>query len=84
VHGFKNSCIVEKQLHNGMLMEKEKELLLPADTDQRDLFPLSGHPLKIESDSTAADFAAQSGVQQCNPLRNEPATLAHQKGFAPS
>jgi len=63
---------------------KKKELLLPVDTDQRDLVTLSGHPLEIESDSTAADFAAQSGVQQCNLLHSEPAALAHQKGFAPS
>jgi len=35
---------------------KKKELLLPVDTDQRDLVTLSGHPLKIESDSTAADL----------------------------
>jgi len=32
VPGFKNTCIVEKQLHNGMC--RKKELLLPADTDQ--------------------------------------------------
>jgi len=38
---------VEKQRHSGMLLEKEKELLLPADTDQRSLVPLSGHPLKL-------------------------------------
>jgi len=62
----------------------KKWLLLPADTDQRDLVLLSGHPLKIESDSTAVDFAAQSAVQQCNLLHNEPATLAPQKGLAPS
>ena len=30
VHGFKNSYIVEKQLHNAMQLQKEKELLLPA------------------------------------------------------
>jgi len=47
VLAFKNIYIVEKQLHNGMQLEKEKELLLPADTDQRDLVPLSGHPLKV-------------------------------------
>jgi len=35
VHGYENRYIVEKQLHKGMLLEKEKELLLPADTDQR-------------------------------------------------
>jgi len=58
--------------------------LLPADKDQRDLVPLSGHPLTIESDSTAVDFAAQSAVQQCNRLHNERATLALQKGFATS
>jgi len=58
--------------------------LLPADTDQRGLVPLFGHPLKIEPDSTAVDFAAQSAVQQCNLLHKEPATLAPQKGFAPS
>jgi len=57
---------------------------LPADTDQRDLVPLSGHPLKIKSHSTAADFAAQSAVQQCNLLHNEPAGLAPQKDFASS
>jgi len=62
----------------------EKELLFPANTDQKNLVPLSGHPLKIESDSTAIDLAAQSAVQQCNPLHNEPAALAPQKGFAPS
>jgi len=56
---------------------KKKERLLPADTDQRDLVTLSGHPLKIESDSTAADFAAQSAVQQCSLLHNELAALAH-------
>ena len=82
--GFKNSYIVEKQLYNGMLMEKEKELLLPADTDQRHLVALSGHPLNIESDFTAADFAAQSAVRQYSPLHNEPAALAHQQDFAPS
>jgi len=65
-------------------LDREKELLLPADTDQRDLVPLSGHPLKIEPDSTAVDFAAQSAVYQCNPLHNEPVALAPQKGFAPS
>jgi len=61
----------------------EKKLLLPADTDQRDLFRLSGYPTKIESDFTAVDFAAQSTVQQwnCNPLHNEPAALAPQKGL---
>jgi len=59
-----------------------KALLLPADTDQKDLVPLSGHPLKIESDSTAVGFAAQSTVQQCNPLHNKSAALAPQKGFA--
>jgi len=58
--------------------------MLSADTDQRDLVPLSGHPLKIDSDSTAVNFAAQSAVQQCNPLHNEPAAQAPQKGFAPS
>jgi len=58
--------------------------LLPADTDQRDLVPLPGHPLEIESDSTAVDSAAQSAVQQCNLLHNEPAALAPQKGLAPS
>jgi len=63
-------------------LEKEKEL--PANTDQRDLVPWSGHPLKIESESTAVDFSAQSAVQQCNPLHNQPAALAPQKGFAPS
>jgi len=84
VHGFKNSYIVEKQLHNGMQLEKDKELLLPVDTDQRDLVPLSGHPLKIESDSTAADFAAQSAVQLCNLVHNEPASLAPQNDFATS
>ena len=41
---------------------KKKELLLLADTDQRDMLPLSGNPLKIESGSTAVDFAAQSAV----------------------
>jgi len=61
VLGFKNSCIVEKQLH-----KEEKELFLLEDLDQRDLVPLSGHPLKIESVFTAVDFAAQSAVQQCN------------------
>jgi len=65
-----------------MQLEKEKELLLPADTDQRNLVPLSGHPLKIESASTAVDFAAQSAVQKCNPLRNKSVTLELQKGFA--
>ena len=65
-----------------MQLEKSKELLLPADTDQRDLVPLFGHPLKIESDSTAVDFAAQSTVQQCNPLRNKSVPLAPQKCFA--
>jgi len=58
--------------------------LLPVDTDQRYLVPLSGHPLKVESDSKAVDIAAQSAVQQCNLLHNEPATLAPQKGLAPS
>jgi len=48
------------------------------------LVPLIGHPLKIKSDSTAVDFAAQSADQQCNPLRNEPMALAPQKAFAPS
>jgi len=33
VLGFKNNYIVEKQLHNGMYLEKVKELLMPADTD---------------------------------------------------
>jgi len=33
-----------------MLLEKGKELSLPACTD-RDLLPLCGHPLKIESDT---------------------------------
>jgi len=82
VPGFKNDCIVEKQLHNRMQLNKN--FLLPADTVQRDLVPLSGHPLKIESDRIAVDFAAQSAVQQCNPLHNEPAALAPQKGFAHS
>jgi len=63
-------------------LEKEKELLLPADTGQRDLVPLSGHPLKIESDSTAADFAAQSAVQQYKPHHNKSVALVSQKGFA--
>jgi len=45
---------------------------------------LSGHPLKIESDSIAVDLAAQSAIQQCNPLHNKPAALASQKGFSPS
>jgi len=58
--------------------------LLPADTDQRDLVPLSGHPLEIESDSAAVDFAAQSAVQQSNAVYNEPAALTPQKGFAHS
>jgi len=31
---------------------------LLADTDQRDLVPLSGHPLKIESDSTVRAVSA--------------------------
>jgi len=62
----------------------KKKLLLLVDTDQKDLVPLSGHPLKIESDSTAVDFAAQPAVQQCNPLHNEPAALEPLKGFAPS
>jgi len=83
VHGFKNSYIVEKQLHNGMWLNK-KELLLPADTVQRDLVPLSGHPLKIKSDSTPVNFTAQSAVQQCNSLHNEPTALTPQKDFAPS
>jgi len=60
-------------------LEKEKELLLPADTDQRDLVPFSRHPFKIESDSTAVEFAAQSTVQQCNPLHNKSVALAPQK-----
>jgi len=58
--------------------------LFLVNTDQRDLVPLSGHPLKIESDSTAVDFAAESAVQQCNLLNNEPTALAPLKGFAPS
>jgi len=73
---------VEGQLHNGMQLEKSKELLLPEDTGQRDLVPLFGHPLKIESDSTAVDFAAQSAAQQCNPLHNKSVALAPQKCFA--
>jgi len=60
------------------------DLLLAADTYQRDLIPLSRDPFKIESDSAAADFAAHSTVQQGNPRHNEPVVLAHQKGFAPS
>jgi len=52
--------------------------LLPAGTDQRDLVPLPGHQLKIESNSIAVDFAAQSAVQQCNPHHNEPAAPAPQ------
>jgi len=67
-----------------MVCSWKKEPLLLADTDQRDLVPLSGHPLKIESDSTAVDFAAQSAVQQYNLFHNEPAALAPQKGFATS
>ena len=67
-----------------MQLKKEKELLSPADTDQRDVVPLSGHPLKIKSDSTAVDFAAQSAVQQCNPLHNEPAALAPQRVSHPA
>ena len=57
-------------------MEKQKELLLLADTGQRDLVPLSGYPLKIESDFTTVDFAAQSVVQQYNPLHNRSVALA--------
>jgi len=58
--------------------------LLLANTDQKDLVSLFGHPLKMKSESTAVDFAAQSAVQQWNPLHNEPAALAPLKGFAPS
>jgi len=47
------------------------------------LVPLSGHPLKIEPDDPAVDFAAQSVVQQCNPLYYEPVALVPQKGFVP-
>jgi len=56
-------------------LENEKELLFPADTDQGDLVPSKG---------TDVDFAAQSAVQQCTPLHNEPAALVPQKDFAPS
>jgi len=45
-------------------LKKEKDLVLPADTDQRDLVPLSGHSFKIESDSTSVDFAAQLAAMQ--------------------
>jgi len=45
---------------------------------------LFGHPLKIESDSAAVDFAAQSGVQQRRTVYNELEGLATPNGFAPS
>jgi len=54
-------------------LENEKELLFPADTDQRDL---------VHSKGTAVDFATQSTVQQCTPLHNELAALVLQRGFA--
>jgi len=46
---------------------------LLADTDQRDLVPLSGHPLKIESDSTvravsAAHHTPIGGGQNSSPV----------------
>ena len=72
---------VEKQLHNGMYSEKE-ELLIPANTDHRDLVHV--HPLKIESDSPAVDFAAQWAIQQCNPFHIEPVALTPEIGFANS
>jgi len=65
-------------------VKQAKELLLPADTDQTDLVPLSGHLLKIDSDSTAFDLAAQLVFQQYNPFHNEPVALVPQKSFAPS
>jgi len=49
VIGFKNSYSVKKQLHIGM-SEKAKELLLLVDISLRDLVPLTGHPLKVESE----------------------------------
>jgi len=56
-------------------LENEKDLLFPADRDLRDL---------IHSKGTAVDFAAQSTVQHCTPLHNEPAALVPQSDFAPS
>jgi len=43
-----------------------------------------GHSLKLQSNSTAVDSAAQYAIQQCNPFHNDPVALTHQKGFAPS
>jgi len=56
-------------------LENEKELLFPADTDQSNL---------VHSKGTAVDLAAQSTVQQCTPVHNEPAALVPQRDFAPS
>ena len=72
--GFEN--IVGKTASQRYVVVKKQRL--------GDLVPRSGHPLKIESDSTSVGFVAQSAVQQCNPRRNELATLAPQQGFAPS
>jgi len=49
------------------ICSEKRRALLPADTDERF--------------GSIVDFAAQSAVQQCNPLRNKSVALAHQQGF---
>jgi len=49
---------------------KAKELFLPADTYQRDLdWTFIKNWIRVP---TAVDFAAESAVQHCNQLHNEP------------
>ena len=72
-------------------MKKAKERLLPANRFQIHLVPLCGRLPKIESQKhfciihfTAADFAAQPTVHQCNQFLDEPIALTPRKEFAPS
>jgi len=86
VLGFKNTVVISlKTASQRYVVGKRKKSFCCLLTQIREIW--FGHPLKIESNSTAVDFAAQSAVQQCNSFHNEPVTLitlTPQKGFAPS
>ena len=51
-----------------MQLEKVKDLLLLADTDQRDHFPLTGHSPKIESEKHFILVSPQLSTWQLNQL----------------
>jgi len=51
VLGFKNNYNVGNSFAAVCSRKNQNEILLPANTDQRNSVPLTGHPLKIESET---------------------------------